>query len=196
MNKENEIVIRAATAECWPDFEDLMGEKGGCGGCWCMVWRLTSKAFAAKKGAGNRLAMKALFQEGPAPGLLAYDGAYDGAQAVAWCSLAPRPAFPRLESSRVLKPVDTREVWSVSCFLIRESHRKRGLTLALLKAAEAFVRGQGGQVLEGYPIAPKKKPYPAVYAWTGFETAFLKAGFTEVLRRSETRPILRKELLD
>ena len=190
MSEEREIIIRAATADCWPDFEDLMGEKGGYGGCWCMGWRLTTKDFEAQKGTGNRLAMKQLFESGPPPGLLAYDGT----QAVAWCSLSPRSVFSRLITSRVLKSVDAREVWSVSCFLIRKSHRKRGLTLALLQAAEAFVRGQGGQILEGYPIAPKKKPYPAVYAWTGFETAFLKAGFTEVLRRSETRPILRKEL--
>ncbi len=190
MSDCGDIEIRVANADCWPDFEALMGEKGGYGGCWCMTWRLTGKDFAAQKGTGNREAMKALFRKGPPPGLLAYDGA----EAVAWCSVAPRLVFPRLETSRVLKPVDEQEVWSLSCFLIRKSHRKRGLTLALLKAAEDFVRGQGGRVLEGYPIAPKKKPYPAVYAWTGFEKVFLKAGFTEVLRRSETRPILRKEL--
>jgi len=27
----------------WPDFETLFGEKGACGGCWCMLWRLTRK---------------------------------------------------------------------------------------------------------------------------------------------------------
>lgn len=190
MAGNNDIIIRAATAECWPDFEDLMGEKGGYGGCWCMTWRLTNKAFEARKGEGNRLAMKKNFDSGPPPGLLAYDGP----TAVAWCSLAPRAAFPRLENSRVLKPVDGEEVWSVSCFLIRKSHRKMGLSVALLKAAGEFVRAQGGRILEGYPIAPSKKPYPVVYAWTGFEKAFHEAGFSEVLRRSDTRPIMRKEL--
>lgn len=190
MAGNDEIIIRAATADCWPDFEDLMGEKGGYGGCWCMTWRLSNKAFEAQKGEGNRLAMKKNFESDRPPGLLAYDGA----KAVAWCSLAPRAAFPRLENSRVLKAVDGQEVWSVSCFLIRKSHRKMGLSVALLKAAGEFVREQGGRILEGYPIAPNKKPYPAVYAWTGFEKAFHEAGFTEVLRRSDTRPIMRKDL--
>lgn len=191
MSEGKEIIIRAATADCWPDFEDLMGEKGGYGGCWCMTWRLTNKAFEVQKGEGNRLEMKKNFESGPPPGLLAYDGS----TAVAWCSLAPRTAFPRLENSRVLKSVDGEEVWSVSCFLIRKSHRKMGLSVALLEAASAFVQEQGGRILEGYPIAPNKKPYPAVYAWTGFEKAFHQAGFSEVLRRSDTRPIMRKNLV-
>ncbi len=188
---EKDIIIHAATADRWPDFEDLMGEKGGYGGCWCMTWRLSNKSFDAQKGEGNRLTMKKIFELDRPPGLLAYDGS----QAVAWCSLAPRTDFTRLEASRVLKPVDEEDVWSVSCFLIRKSHRKTGLTVALLKAACEFVREQGGAVLEGYPIAPNKKPYPAVYAWTGFEAAFVRAGFREVLRRSDTRPIMRKTLI-
>jgi hypothetical protein len=34
---------------------------------------------------------------------------------------------------------------------------------------------------------------PAAFAWTGTVSAFRKAGFTEVLRRSRTRPIMRTE---
>lgn len=195
MSEPQGFVVHPLTAERWADFAQLMGERGGYGGCWCMTWRLSAKAFAAGKGAGNRAAMKALVDGGQGaeaspPGLLAYDGD----DAVAWCSVAPRRYFERLESSRVLKSVDDAEVWSVSCFLVRKSHRKRGLSLLLLQAACDFVRGQGGRIIEGYPIAPTKKPYPAVYAWTGFHEVFLEAGFTEVLRRSDTRPIMRKSL--
>ncbi|MDJ0944277.1 MAG: GNAT family N-acetyltransferase [Kiloniellales bacterium] len=182
--------IRPATAERWPDFEALLGERGGCGGCWCMLWRLQRREFEAQGGAGNRAAMKALFEAGAEPGLIAYDGALP----VGWCSVASRTAFPRLERSRVLKPVDDREVWSLSCFLVRKSHRNRGVSRALLQAAGDFVRARGGRILEGYPIDPKTTPYPAVYAWTGLASAFRAAGFEEVLRRSETRPILRKRL--
>lgn len=184
------VTVRPATAERWPDFEALMGERGGCGGCWCMVWRLQRKDFEAQVGAGNRAAMKALFDAGAEPGLIAYDGDLP----VGWCSIAPRAAFPRLERSRVLKPVDDEAVWSLSCFLIRKSHRNRGISRALLEAAGAFVEARGGGILEGYPIDPKTTPYPAIYAWTGLASAFRAAGFEEVLRRSETRPILRKRL--
>lgn len=186
------ITITPATPGRWVDFETLMGESGGCGGCWCMLWRLSNKSFEAQKGEANRDAMRAIFESGAEPGLLAYDGD----EAVGWCSLAPRAVFPRLETSRFLKPLDGRPVWSVSCFFIRKSHRGRGISVALLRAATGFVRKHGGEILEGYPIDPAKKPYPAVYAWTGLAAAFRAAGFEERLRRSKTRPIMRNTLTE
>lgn len=192
MSGAGEITILPATPERWVDFETLMGARGGCGGCWCMLWRLSSKSFEAQKGKANRDAMRAIFESGAAPGLLAYDGG----EPVGWCSLAPRDAFPRLETSRVLKPLGDRPVWSVTCFFIRKTHRRRGISVALLRAATNFVRKQGGQILEGYPIDPAKRPYPAAFAWTGLAAAFLKAGFEERLRRSKTRPIMRKTLAE
>ena len=44
--------------------------------------------------------------------------------------------------------------------------------------------------LEGYPI-DAKKDLPAPFVYTGTAIAFQKAGFVEVARRSETRPIMR-----
>ena len=184
------VTILPATTERWADFEGLMGKRGGYGGCWCMDWRLLRPEFRAQAGEGNRQAMKALFDRAEAPGLLAYDGD----QAVGWCSLARRSALPRLVRSRVLQPVDDKEVWSISCFLIRKTHRKRGISTALIRGACDLVRSRGGGILEGYPIDPKKTPYPAPYAWTGLASAFRKAGFKEVLRRSDTRPIMRKRV--
>ena len=168
-----------------------MGPKGGVGGCWCMLWRQRKADYDRSIGAANREMMKALVDQGLPPGLLAYNGD----QAVGWLSIAPRSTFIRLETSRVLKPVDDQRVWSISCFLIAKSHRKQGLAVDLLKAGCDFADHQGAKIVEGYPIAPVKKPYPAAYAWTGFETIFKRAGFKEVARRSPTRPIMRKALI-
>jgi hypothetical protein len=49
----------------------------------------------------------------------------------------------------------------------------------------------GAQIVEGYPVDPKTPRIPTVFAWTGLASAFRQAGFVEVLRRSETRPIMR-----
>ena len=38
---------------------------------------------------------------------------------------------------------------------------------------------------------PAQKALPDVFAWTGIASAFAKAGFVEVARRSRTRPIYR-----
>jgi GNAT superfamily N-acetyltransferase len=175
------------TPERWGDFEKLFGKRGAVGGCWCMWWRLTAKEFDAHKGEGNRRAMKAIVRSGRMPGILAY---HKG-EAVGWCSVAPREEFPRLERSRILKPVDDKPVWSVVCFFVAKSHRRTGVGLRLLKAAVKHMAASGGKVLEGYPVEPKKGSTPDVFAYHGLAATFRTAGFKEVARRSDTRPIMR-----
>lgn len=174
----------------WRGFEAVMGEKGGCGGCWCMLWRLPKKDMDTGMGDGNRSAMKTLFDSGHVPGLIAWHAD----EAVGWVQVDERSTFPRLETSRVLKPLDDQPVWSISCFLVNKRFRKRGLSVKLLEAACHFARDRGATILEGYPVDSPKKSYPAVYAWTGFAGAFRDAGFEEIARRSKTRPIMRKRL--
>ena len=47
-------------------------------------------------------------------------------------------------------------------------------------------------IVEAYPVEPKKSPMPPVFAWTGIASAYRTAGFQEVARRSPTRPIMRR----
>ena len=190
MPKDNTLAFHPVTADRWPDLERLFGPKGACGGCWCMLNRLSRREVEAGKGEANRLAMKALVESGQVPGLLAYDGD----EPVGWCSVAPRKAFPGLARSRIMKPLDERPVWSVTCFFIRKTHRNRGLSVALLNAVCDHVRDQGGDLVEGYPVEPKKDRMADVFAWMGLAETFRSAGFTEVLRRSDTRPIMRREV--
>ena len=182
--------FQAVTPERWADLEMLFGPRGACGGCWCMYWRLPHSDFNAMKGAGNRAALKAIVDAGEIPGLLAYR---DG-QPVGWVSVAPRPIFSKLERSRILKPVDDRPVWSVVCFFVSRPYRRKGLTVELLKAAVEYARQQGAQIVEGYPEEPRSGKLPDAFAYTGLASAFRKAGFEEALRRSETRPIMRRVL--
>ncbi len=193
-----ELEFAALTPDRWPLFARLFGERGACGGCWCMLWRQTRKEFEANKGDGNRRAMRALVKSGVEPGLLALrhtgDGSEPTAEPVGWCAIAPRDDYPTLSRSRILKPVDDRPVWSVSCLFIHRSARRQGVATALLRAAADHARRKGARILEGYPQEPKKDPMPAAFAWTGIASSFLRAGFTEVARRSPTRPIMRLEL--
>jgi GNAT superfamily N-acetyltransferase len=96
-----------------------------------------------------------------------------------------------LSRSRVLKPVDDQPVWSVVCFFVARSQRHKGLTVKLLKAAVEYARANGARIIEGYPVEPKEGKSPDVFVYTGLFSAFKQAGFSEVLRRSETRPIMR-----
>ncbi|MFQ6674131.1 MAG: GNAT family N-acetyltransferase [Fidelibacterota bacterium] len=187
-----ELDVNPVTADHWSDLEKLFGEKGACGGCWCMWMRLTRSEFQKLKGEGNKEAMRTIVRAGEVPGLLAYDGG----EPVAWCSVAPREQFPVLDRSRILKPIDDTPVWSVVCFFVERSHRNRGITVQLLNGAKDYVRRQGGGAIEGYPVEPKRDRIPPPFAWTGIAAAFRRAGFTESLRRSDTRPIMRFYLND
>ena len=56
----------------WKDFEQLFGERGACGGCWCMAWRLKSSDFENQKGDKNKKAMRKIVNNKEVPGILAY----------------------------------------------------------------------------------------------------------------------------
>ena len=174
----------------WPDFERLFGERGACGGCWCMWWRLKRSVFEKRKGAGNKRAMKKIVSSGEVPGVLAYAGK----EPIGWCAVAPREAFPVLDRSRVLKRVDETPVWSVTCFFVDRRYRQQGVSLELLRAAIEHVRKRGGRFVEGYPVEPRKDRMPDAFAFHGLASAFSQAGFVECARRSDTRPIMRYRL--
>lgn len=182
------LAFHPATPERWADLEAVFGPRGACAGCWCMWWRLPRAQWERGRGEGNRAALRAIVDSGVAPGILAY---VDG-QPVGWCAVQPREAYPALGRSRILKPVDDAPVWSVTCFYVARPHRRRGLMRALLEAAVAHAAARGARIVEGYPVEPKRERMPDLYAYTGTAGVFRAAGFTEVARRSETRPIMRR----
>jgi len=78
------LTTRPLTPDLWPAFEDLFGENGAVGGCWCMYWRI-GRAYRKKPREENKTAFREIVERGPPPGLLAFDGDI----AVGWCQLTP-----------------------------------------------------------------------------------------------------------
>lgn len=181
------LTCHPLTPDRWADFETLFGPRGACAGCWCTFWRRPRADYNRQKGAGNRRFMLQVVETGPPPGILGYLGD----EPVGWCSVAPREDFPGLERSRILKPVDGTPVWSISCLFVRKDQRRKGLSIQLLRAAVEHVKKQGGKVVEAYPVEPKSADVPDAFVWHGLASAYLAAGFREVARRSDTRPIMR-----
>jgi len=180
------------TPERWDDLVALFGPRGACGGCWCLWWRLKHSQFEKQKGEENKRALKRIVDSGEVPGLLAYADGHP----VGWCSVAPREAFPRLGRSRILKRVDDRPVWSAVCFFVDKQFRRKGVAVRLLEAAVEHAKKHGAKTVEGYPVEPRKVSTPDAFAFTGLASAFRKAGFVEVLRRSDTRPIMRYHMAE
>jgi len=183
------LEIRPLTPSRWDDLCALFGSKGACGGCWCMWARLPSAEFARGKGAGNKRRLQALVRSKEPPGLLGYRGG----EPVAWCSLAPREQFRRLETSRVMKPVDERPVWSIVCLMVRKDVRGQGLSTAMIEGAVAWAKKRGATLVEAYPNEPGSERMADTFAWMGLASAYRAAGFREVARRSKTRPVMRCE---
>ncbi len=153
-----------------------------------MWWRLTRSAWEQNKGEPNRAALRALVEARAPLGVLAF---LEG-QAVGWCAVGPRETLPSLGRSRVLAPVDDQAVWSVTCFFVARPYRKRGVAQRLLQAAVDYARSQGARIVEGYPTETRKPSVPDVFAFMGPVSLFRKAGFQEVVRRSPTRPLMRR----
>jgi predicted GNAT family acetyltransferase len=189
----NKLVVRALSRDDWPVIETLFGERGACGGCWCMLWRVPKggKTWEQAKGEPNRRAFRKLVQTGRAKGCLAFVGD----EPVGWCSVAPRADFPRLTRVKALQTDWDEGTWSVTCFYIPSRWRSRGVATALLKHAVALARKHGAKTVEGYPVQPSKgskNPIPSVFAWTGVNALFEKGKFVKLTTPSESRDVFVK----
>lgn len=171
----------------WNHFEDLLGERGGCGGCWCMAHRLKTSVYNELKGEGNHRAQKELVWEGKKNGLLLF--CED--QAIGWISIAPREEFYKIENSRIYKRNDTQTIYSITCFFVRKDLRRKGISHQLIEAALDYSRCSGIKVVEAYPVIPYAAKMPDAFAWTGIYSVFQKAGFFVYSNKSKSKPLMR-----
>jgi GNAT superfamily N-acetyltransferase len=184
------VEVRPLTRDRWDDLVELFSRPGASivRHCWCMYYRTPGAQWRGSADA-NRQAMKALVDRGVVPGLVGYRGG----RPVGWISLGPREAYPRLQGSPIMKPVDEKPVWSIVCFFVDAKARGQGVTRALLRAAIAYARSRGASLLEAYPVERPERSHPNSM-WHGPKRLYDEAGFTEVARRKATRPVVRRRL--
>jgi GNAT superfamily N-acetyltransferase len=181
------LEVRPLTKGRWKDLVELFNRPGGsiARGCWCMYYRKSGGAA----GDSDKRALKSLVDGGYVPGLIGYEGG----SPVGWISLGPREDYGKLQRSPVAKPVDDKPVWSIVCFFVDSRARGRGVSEALLEGAIAYARSQGATLLEAYPIDKSERSY-SDFMWNGAKSMFDRAGFKEVARRRETRPVMRRAI--
>lgn len=177
------MTSRPLTSGRFPDMEEVFGDRGTARKCFCMYWRTPDGGFGDKR--DNRDRMADVASERRPPGLLGY--VED--KPVGWVQVGPRDEFPTLDRSRLLKRVDDVETWSINCFVVRSGHRKRGVGAGLLAAAVQFARDEGVSVIEAYPVDGPRSS--AVDYFTGTLSMFDEHGFVELIRRNDSRPIVR-----
>jgi GNAT superfamily N-acetyltransferase len=179
------------TPATWSDLEALFDLPGGSivRGCWCMYYRNSGKASTAAWGVDNRQQLCELVDTGTVPGLVGYLGG----EPVGWISLGPREDYRKLQRSPIMKPVDEVEVWSVVCTYVAKSHRGQGLQHRLLDAAIRYASEQGVRTLEAYPVDKPERSHDD-FMFFGSRSLYDRAGFREIVRRSPTRVVMRRNL--
>lgn len=181
------MTVRTVTPEDWPNIEALFGERGACGGCWCMWWRVPrgGKLWESVKGEPNRVALRKLARAGALHAVMAFENG----EPAGWCCFGPRADFPRVETVRAIRPQPWGEgTWAVVCFYIPARWRNRGVAGRLLEAATRRAFELGAEEVQGYPAVPGKGHLPAAFAYTGVPRLFEAAGYTEA-RREGSRAV-------
>jgi hypothetical protein len=175
------------TPERWGDLVAIMGQCSYGRKCWCAYWYLPNAEYKAGWGDRNSEPLERLVKGGAEPGLIAYAGEVPAA----WVGVAPRRNFDRLNRSKNFAPLDDDDVWAVNCFVVGTEFRRRGLMVALARAAAEFAIGKGAAGAEAYPIEPGPKTTGGDL-YLGTPNAFAAAGYVEVARPLPRRPIMRR----
>lgn len=183
------------TADRFEDFADVINPNRRATHCWCLSHRLPA-ARIEELGQGSReRAARALCAAEPPPGVVTYRDDLP----VAWCSISPRSAIPRLASSKLIRPIDDLPVWSIICVVVRSGHRRQGVTTALLEGAVAWAASQGAPAVEAYPVDPTGDRMDLTMAFVGTRSMFSKAGFevvgtTDAVASRMPRLVMRRHL--
>jgi GNAT superfamily N-acetyltransferase len=177
------LTFRPVTRQTRDDFVALFDRPGWQKQCWCMVWRATAEEGTGTPGPVRRQQMLGRIDKGTPVGLLGYDGD----DAVAWVSIAPKQTYRGLGGP---EPAEGEDVWSLACMVVRRDRRGTGLAHELIAAAVDEAKRHGATAVEAYPVDPDSPSY----TYMGFVPAFERAGFVEVGRAGTRRHVMRLAL--
>jgi GNAT superfamily N-acetyltransferase len=194
------VTIVPANEASWEDLQAVFGTRGDPSRCQCQRYKMRPRESWASVGA-EELAFRLRTQtdcghpeSGTTSGLVTY---LDG-EAVGWCAVEPRTAYPRLLlktrvpwAGRAEDKTDD-SVWAATCFVTRAGFRRRGINRALARAAVEFARERGARALEGYPMLTEPAQEVMVgELHVGSRSIFAAAGFAEVSRPTLRRVVMR-----
>lgn len=190
-SSEHSVRVEPAVADRWPDLVTVMGTRGDPSWCWCQFFRLRGKAWRESSTEANKTALCEQVESSRVPpGVIAYRDD----EPVGWCAVGPKSDYPRLLASRTSGD-DVAGIWSVTCFVVRVGHRRRGVAASLLASAVELARDQKAIAVEGYPVdTAERASVSSSELYHGPLSLFADAGFTEIARPSPARAIVRLDL--
>lgn len=196
MSEPPVVTIKPLTASRMDDFVAVVNPNRRENHCWCLSHRLSAQEIR-ERGCGSRYeAMCSLSREEIAPGIIAY---LDDVP-VGWCSISPRSQIPRLAKSKLIRPIDEVEVWSIICMVVRGGYRRRGINRQMVQGALEYAQGMGAPAVEAYPVDPEGR-MDLTMAFVGTRKMFESVGFevvgvSDALASRMPRLIMRKVFAD
>lgn len=179
------LTLRPLSPDLWPAPEELFGQNGACNGVPDACNGGMVSAYRKTSRETNKRAFQQAVENGPLPGLVAFDGDLD----VGWCPLTPREALPWLDRTWKFKRIDDEQVWSLSCLCVRKGFRRGGITSALITEALRVAKRADAPALQAGPFDAGGSS-----SATGYASTFARARFQIVARRTAARPIMRHDL--
>lgn len=181
------------TPDRFEDFADVINPTRREPHCWCLSHRLRAKDIK-ELGGDRATVMHRLCERENPPGVLTYR---DG-EPVGWCSVGPRAEISLLAASKLIRPVDEVQVWSIICIVVRSGHRRQGVTARLLEGAIKYAASRGAPAIEAHPVDPPGR-MDTTMAFVGTKAMFELAGFsvigtTDAVASRMPRLIMRREL--
>ena len=143
--------------------------------CWCTAWWTDTWEEYQERTPEQRHAFREeLFERGEYDGYLAY---VDGAP-IAWMQVGQRDRMAKVLTTFEL---DTDpETWATTCFLVLEPFRGQGVGRQFFGRVLADLDARAVASVEGYPR--HGTGHEATDLWSGPESIYVDAGFTEVKR--------------
>jgi GNAT superfamily N-acetyltransferase len=192
-----EVTVVPANEASWEDLQAVSGMRGYTARCQCH-WFKTGRQWRNTSREDRAFQLRVQTDCGhpdseTTSGLVAY---LDG-EAVGWCAVEPRTAYPSLPPARVIldqrgEDRDDDSVWAVTCFVTRAGYRRQGLMYPLAHAAVAFARERGARALEAYPmITTPGEEITWGELHVGSRKVLEAAGMTEVARATLRRVVMR-----
>ena len=164
------IRVEPVTSETWETFSRLFEAKGGPHYCWCTSYRVRNASSLTP--AQKKAFMRSAVGSGVPIGVVARRGD----EPIGWCSVAPRETYVRLERSRTMPRVTApaTPTWAILCLFVARPHRNQRVAQALLEGAVTYARGQGAEVVEGYPfdtsgVSSTHRGHSTMFESAGFE---------------------------
>jgi len=161
-----------------------------------MYWRLPRSQFEGPARKTLKGKFRAIVEKGPAPGLIAYRGTTP----VGWIGVGPRAATANWNGARRMSaPVraedaDDPKIWAISCFVVPRAERGAGVATVLLAGAVKYARSKKARAIDACPVETGDGASNPASIFHGVASMFEKAGFAEIARRRDNRPLMRLDL--